>query len=88
LSGADVVVLTGIYAAGEAPMPGVTTEALAEAIRPHVGQLHVVPALADLPAAVVRIARPGDLVITLGAGSIGRVSEDIVAALAAAEAGR
>jgi UDP-N-acetylmuramate--alanine ligase len=88
LSGADVVVLTGIYAAGEAPMPGVTTDALAEAIRPHVGQLHVVPALADLPAAVVRIARPGDLVITLGAGSIGRVSEDIVAALAAAEAGR
>jgi UDP-N-acetylmuramate--alanine ligase len=88
LAEADVVMLTDIYAAGETPIPGITLEALAAAIRPSVKELHVVPALDDLPSAVVKIARPGDLVITLGAGSIGRISERIVTALAEAEAAR
>ncbi|HET9012474.1 MAG TPA: hypothetical protein VFN38_11705, partial [Gemmatimonadaceae bacterium] len=43
--------------------------------------LHVVKPLEDLPAAVARIVRRGDLVITLGAGSIGGVGERILAAL-------
>jgi UDP-N-acetylmuramate--alanine ligase len=43
--------------------------------------LHVVRQLADIPAKVVEIARPGDLVITLGAGSIGGVGDRILAAL-------
>ena len=66
------VVLTDIYAAGEAPIPGVTAEALAEAIgaRRGAGRARR-QALDDLPAAVAALARPGDLVITLGAGSIG-----------------
>jgi len=88
LAEADVVILTDIYAAGESPIPGVTLETLAAAVRPFVRELHVVRALDELPAAVVQIAQPGDLVITLGAGSIGRVSEQIVTALAAAEAAR
>jgi UDP-N-acetylmuramate--alanine ligase len=88
LAEADVVILTDIYAAGEQPIPGVTLDTLAAAIRPSVKALHVVPLLEDLPAAIVQIARPGDLVITLGAGSIGRMSERIVTALAEAEAAR
>jgi UDP-N-acetylmuramate--alanine ligase len=44
--------------------------------------LHVVPDLTDVPARVVEIARSGDLVITLGAGSIGAVGDRILAALA------
>jgi len=88
LSGADVVVLTDIYAAGESPIPGVTLDVLARAVRQSVSDLHVVPKLDDLPSAIARLARPGDLVITLGAGSIGRVSGEIVTALAEAEARR
>ena len=87
LAGADVVVLTGIYAAGEPPLPGITLDALAAAIRPEVRELHVVGRLDDLPAAVAALARPGDLVITLGAGSIGAIGDRLLEAIAAASRG-
>ena len=94
LSGADEIVLTDIYAAGETPIPGVTLDALASVIRASArGGVRVVPALDQIPAAVVDFARPGDLVITLGAGSIGTAGERILEALrnrpaAAANGGR
>jgi UDP-N-acetylmuramate--alanine ligase len=78
---ADVVVLTDIYAAGEPPIPGATLDALAAAVRGHVRDLQVVPALGDVPAQVSAIARDGDLVLTLGAGSIGTAGDRILAAL-------
>jgi UDP-N-acetylmuramate--alanine ligase len=81
LAAADVVILTDIYSAGEAPIAGASLDALAEAIRPHVPTLDVVPALDDLAPAVARQSRPGDLVITLGAGSIASVGERILDAL-------
>ncbi len=82
LSAADEVVLTDIYAAGEPPIPGVTLEALATVVRAAArGGVRVVAALEDLPAAVATMARPGDLVITLGAGSIGGVGERILEAI-------
>jgi UDP-N-acetylmuramate--alanine ligase len=83
---ADVVVLTDIYAAGEEPMPGVTLEGLAAAVRGNLAHLHVVPRLHDVPAFVAAISQPGDLVITLGAGSIGTVGDRILAELEAREA--
>ncbi|MEZ5286056.1 MAG: UDP-N-acetylmuramate--L-alanine ligase [Vicinamibacterales bacterium] len=88
LADPDEVVLTDIYAAGEEPVPGVTLDVLAAAVdaqrsRPSL----VVPALTDLPAAVAGIAREGDLVLTLGAGSIGGVAPRLVAALEARVAG-
>jgi UDP-N-acetylmuramate--alanine ligase len=94
LSGADEIVLTDIYAAGEAPIPGVTVEGLASAIRASArGGVRVVPSLDQIPAKVAEFARPGDLVITLGAGSIGTTGERILEALrnrpaAAANGGR
>jgi UDP-N-acetylmuramate--alanine ligase len=94
LSGADEIVLTDIYAAGEAPIPGVTLDALASVIRASArGGVRVVPALDQIPAAVADLARPGDLVITLGAGSIGTTGERILKELrnrpaAAANGGR
>jgi len=78
---ADVVVLTDIYAAGEAPIPGITIERLADAVRGSVRELHVVKDLSALPGRVADLARPGDLVVTLGAGSIGTVGDRLVAAL-------
>jgi UDP-N-acetylmuramate--alanine ligase len=82
LSGADEVVLTDIYAAGEPPIDGVTLERLAAVIRADArGPVHVVPDLDGLPDAVAALARSGDLVITLGAGSIGSTGERILEAL-------
>jgi len=79
---ADVVILTDIYAAGEAPIAGVTIDALAEAVGRSAAAPTVVRDLADVPAAVARLSRPGDVVITLGAGSIGALGDRILAALA------
>jgi len=78
---ADVVVLTDIYAAGEAPIAGVTLEDLASRVREHVRQLIVVPNVADVPGHVALLARSGDLVVTLGAGSVGLVADRVLAAL-------
>jgi UDP-N-acetylmuramate--alanine ligase len=78
---ADVVVLTDIYAAGEAPIEGVTLETLAARVRTHVGELVVVPQVTDVPAHVAMLARDGDLIVTLGAGSIGLVADRVLAAL-------
>jgi UDP-N-acetylmuramate--alanine ligase len=85
LAAADHIVLTGIYSAGEEPMAGVTLEALGEAVRRSVTMpVELVPRLDDLVPAIVRIAKPGDVVITLGAGSIGSVPDRLVAALGGA----
>ena len=82
LGAADEVVLTDIYAAGEAPIAGITAEALAAAVRSTARcPVRLVKDLNALPAAVVELSRPGDLLITLGAGSIGGVGERILAAL-------
>jgi UDP-N-acetylmuramate--alanine ligase len=86
LAGADVIVLTDIYAASEDPIPGVTVEALAaEIARSVAGPVHLVKPLGEVPAAVAAIARPGDLVVTLGAGSIGTLGDQILTELARRE---
>jgi UDP-N-acetylmuramate--alanine ligase len=82
LSAADHIVLTDIYAASEDAIPGITLDALGAAIRRSVtAPLDVAPKLDDVVAAIVRVAKPGDVVITLGAGSIGSVPERLVEAL-------
>jgi UDP-N-acetylmuramate--alanine ligase len=82
LTSADHIVLTDIYPAGEEPIPGVTISALAAAIRRHVAApVDVVPRLDDVAAAVASVARPGDVVITLGAGSIGSVPDRLLEVL-------
>jgi UDP-N-acetylmuramate--alanine ligase len=79
LGGAAHVVLTDIYAAGEEPIPGVTLDALAAAVRRSVSApVDVVPSLEEVPGAIAAIARPGDVVIVLGAGSIGSVADRLV----------
>jgi UDP-N-acetylmuramate--alanine ligase len=82
LGGADEVVLTDIYSAGEAPLPGVTIEGVEAAVRRTGTPVHVVKPLEEVPRAVVALARPNDLVITLGAGSIGTLPDRILAELA------
>jgi UDP-N-acetylmuramate--alanine ligase len=78
---ADVVVLTDIYPAGEAPIPGITLDVLAAQVREHVKTLVVVPDVSDVPGHVAMLAQDGDLIVTLGAGSIGMVADRVLAAL-------
>lgn len=78
---ADVVVLTDVYGAGEAPVPGVSGRLVADAVRrarPDV-QLHYVPGRADLVADVARLLRPGDLCLTLGAGDLTSLPDELMA---------
>jgi UDP-N-acetylmuramate--alanine ligase len=87
LADADEIILTDIYAASEEPIDGVTVDTLAEAIRRGAGRpVHVARRLDDVVAAVLRVARSGDAVITLGAGSIGTLPPRLVAALREREA--
>jgi UDP-N-acetylmuramate--alanine ligase len=78
---ADAVVLTDIYPAGEEPLPGITVEAVADEVRKAGGRVNIVPRLADVAAAVARIAEPGDLVLTMGAGSVGGLGPAVVEAI-------
>jgi UDP-N-acetylmuramate--alanine ligase len=82
LAGADEVILTDIYAASEDPIPGVTVDTLAAAANTsRANPVRIVRALRDVPQALAEIAQPGDLIITLGAGSIGGSAREVVAAL-------
>ncbi len=73
---ADVLFLTDIYPAGEKPIAGVGAERLVEAIRAHGHKdAKFVRDLDDLAAEAEKVIEPGDLVVTLGAGSISRVCD-------------
>jgi len=81
-AGADRVILTDIYAAGEEPIAGISSEALAATIRTATGvPVDVVPTLDDVPEAVRRTAVRGDVVITLGAGSVGTLPDRLISVL-------
>ncbi len=71
MNDADIVAIADVYSAGEAPIDGVDSGALAEGVRNH-GHRHVerLVDLADLPAFVQRVAESGDVVVCLGAGDI------------------
>jgi UDP-N-acetylmuramate--alanine ligase len=84
MAAASHIVLTDIYSAGEDPIAGVTLDALASAMRRSVAApVDVVPRLDDVVPAIVRVARRGDVVVTLGAGSIAGLAERLIAALEA-----
>jgi UDP-N-acetylmuramate--alanine ligase len=65
-------------------MPGVTIDALADAVRAAARcPVHLVRSLEAVPEAVAQLARRGDLVVTLGAGSIGAAGDRILGAIEA-----
>ncbi|HHN72960.1 MAG TPA: UDP-N-acetylmuramate--L-alanine ligase, partial [Thermopetrobacter sp.] len=81
---ADTVILAPVYAAGEAPIEGVDHQYLAQALR-DAGHRDVrtIEGEEDLAAAVGAVARPGDVVICLGAGSISAWAQELAARLTA-----
>ncbi len=85
LDAADVVVITDIYAAGEQPIAGISGDHLAALIRARRSDRDVFhePALDTLSEMLAELSRAGDLVLTLGAGSITRTSHALVEVLRA-----
>jgi UDP-N-acetylmuramate--alanine ligase len=82
---ADRVWVLDVYSAGEAPIEGVSAQLLVDAANgPHVEHA---PDPAAAAAAVAAAAVPGDVVVTLGAGDVWRLGEEILVRLRAAEAG-
>lgn len=79
IASADEVVLTEVYPAGEPLIAGAEGRDLANAVKA-IGDRapNFVPALADLPDAVARVSRPGDVVLVMGAGSIGQLAGQLV----------
>src|SRR5213592_1360664 len=82
---ADVLVVLDIYAAGEKPIPGVSAEELAGAIRAHGHRdvTYVGGGRARAVEHLINITRPGDLVLTLGAGDVGQIGPDLLLRLEA-----
>ena len=83
LSDTDALLLTEVYPAGEAPIPGADARALARAIR---ARGRIDPVLVahpkELLAALDGVAQDGDLVILAGAGDIGHAAQDVAARIA------
>jgi len=78
---ADTVVVLPIYAASEEPIPGVTAEHLASRIQGPI--VHYVPEFGEAVQLVAAQVREGDLILTLGAGSVSQLAPQILAALEA-----
>ncbi|MEE8371408.1 MAG: Mur ligase family protein, partial [Sphingomonadales bacterium] len=79
---ADEVVVTPVYAAGEQPIPGIDSAALAEGLRRHGHRkTHLIEGPDDLAPLIADIAGPGDLVVCLGAGTITKWANDLPEAL-------
>ncbi len=79
---ADVLVLTDIYPAGEQPIEGVTSEALAKSLRMH-GQKDVtcISSREEIVDHLLRILKPDDILLTLGAGNIWQTGEALLKSL-------
>jgi UDP-N-acetylmuramate--alanine ligase len=79
---ADVLALVDVYAAGEAPVTGITSEALATSIR-EAGHKNVqyFRSMQDAIEFLLREARPGDAILTIGAGNVSRASGELMVLL-------
>jgi len=79
---ADVLVVTDVYPAREEPIQGVNGELIANAAKEFGHkQVQYVPEKKDLPGYLMSITRPGDMVITMGAGDIWKFGEEFITLL-------
>lgn len=78
LSGVDALLLAEVYAAGEAPIVAADGRALMRALRvAGKDETVFVEQISDMPHAILKMAKPGDVVVTMGAGSIGGVPAQV-----------
>ena len=85
LAGLDVLLVTEVYAAGEAPIAGADGRAICRAVRSR-GQVEpvFVKRVEELATALADVLRDGDVLVTMGAGNIGAVAHDLAVQLRAA----
>ncbi len=83
ISSVDVALLTEVYSAGEAPIVAADTRTLIHAIRV-IGKVEpiFVESKDDLPAAIISTVQPDDVVLVMGAGSVGQVAHETKAMMA------
>jgi UDP-N-acetylmuramate--alanine ligase len=81
LAAADIVFITDVYAAGEAPIIGVSGRIVAEAVDAAGGTASYVPKVVDLPDRVLGVLQPGDTVVLMGAGDINSIAADVLAGI-------
>ena len=78
-AGADLLVLTDVYSAGEDPIPGVDGELLVQEVARQTGQNTVyIKDKKEIAQYLKSIAQPGDLIMTMGAGDIVKCGEELV----------
>lgn len=82
LSGADICLVTEIYAAGENPIPGIDGNLVAQAACGAGGQCSFCPSLTAMEEHLLHILQPGDLLITMGAGDIWKMGISLLEKLA------
>ena len=80
LAGADVVVVTDVYGAGEPPMPGITGKLVVDGLAEAAPEKRILylPRRQDVIRFLVGELRPGDLMLTLGAGDVTTVAEEVL----------
>ena len=80
-TGADVLLVTDVYPAGEQPRPGVSGQLIVDAVTGHDGEASVayVARRPELVARLRQLLRPGDLCLTLGAGDLTTLADELLA---------
>ena len=73
---ADEVIITDIYAAGEAPIPGVSGEIICDIVRKQNSNVRYIQNIEDVLPVLDNMKKDGDIILTLGAGNIVRVSNE------------
>jgi UDP-N-acetylmuramate--alanine ligase len=79
---ADIVMLTEIYPAGEAPIEGVSSNLIKDSIEKHDGRkVDIITRIEDIPDLILKTVKKGDIVLTLGAGDIYKAGPMILESL-------
>jgi UDP-N-acetylmuramate--alanine ligase len=87
LAAADQVVVMEVYAAGEDPVPGATGATVADAVPLPADRVAFEPSWSAVPGRLAERARPGDLVLTLGAGDVTSIGPEVLRLLTDGTAG-
>ncbi len=82
---ADVVLMLDVYGAREVPLPGVTAALIAKAVPLPADCVRYEPCWADVPGRLADLVRPGDVMVTMGAGDVTVLGPELLAELARRE---
>lgn len=87
--GADTVTFMDVYPAGETPIPGISGKTFLNVVLDHEGHpaAEFVPRRLEVPAHVASLAKPGDIVLTLGAGDVTEIGQLVLDELGRREQG-